>query len=122
VLFVQRAVFAPTIPVLVSPSFITSGVSLNWFVKLEFGTVRDAEQEAGGLNDEDRVHSDEHPHDAVVRPALLEEIVNDERGVIEVAVENLDCDTFEVTIPITVYGDVVHDGTASADDVVGVPI
>ena len=122
VLFVQRAVFAPTIPVLVSPSFITSGVSLNWFVKLEFGTVRDGGQEANRLHEEDDEDANEQPHVAAVRPALLEEIVNDERGVIEVAVESLDCDTFEVTIPITVYGDVVHDGTASADDVVGVPI
>jgi len=113
----QRAVFSPTIPVLVSPSFITSGVSLEWFVKLEFGTVKDVEQGIGASDDED-----EPSHNAIVKPALLEEIANDERGVVEVAVESLDCDTFEVVIPITVYGDVVQDGTASADDVLGVPI
>lgn len=117
VLFVQRAVFAPTIPVLVSPSFITSGVSLEWYIKLEFGTVKDAGQDVTKPDDED-----EQLHGATVRPVLLEEVASDERGVLEVAVESLDCDTFEVTIPITVYGDVVHDGTASADDVVGVPI
>lgn len=117
VLFVQRAVFTPTVPVLVSPTFITTGVSLDWSVKLEFGTVKDSrstnDETEQGINDSKSVS---------VKPPLLEEIVNDERGVVEVAVESLDCDTFEVTIPITVYGDVVQDGTASADDVVGVPI
>lgn len=117
VLFMQRAVFSPTIPVLVSPSFITSGVSLEWNIKLEFGTVKHTEQ--GGSKPE---HEDEQSYHRMIKPALLEEIANDERGMVEVAVESLDCDTFEVTIPITVYGDVVQDGTASADDVVGVPI
>jgi len=118
VLFMQRAVFCPTIPVLVSPTFITSGVSLDWSIKLEFGTVKEAEGVADAEGDEDVV-----PQNQIVkRNTLLEELVKDERGVVEVAVESLECDTFEVTIPITVYGDVVEDGTASADDVIGVPI
>ena len=116
VLFAQRAVFTPAIPVLVSPTFITTGVSLDWFVKLEFGTARSTET-AGGQGGED-----ESVPSTNTKPLLLEEIVDDERGKVEIAVESLECDNFEVTIPITVYGDIVHDGTASADDVVGVPI
>lgn len=123
VLFMQRAVFCPTIPVLVSPTFITSGVSLDWFVKLEFGTVKEPTRDADDADDNDDIADDIASQSlAVKRATLLEELVQDERGVVEVAVESLDCDTFEVTIPITVYGDVVEDGTASADDVVGVPI
>lgn len=117
VLFVQRSVFTPAIPVLVSPTFLTSGVSLDWHIKLEFGTVRSPElrdtTEGQGKTAEKGVRG---------KPSLLEELLDDERGVIEVAVENLECDTFEVTIPLTVYGDVVSDGNASADDVIGVPI
>lgn len=52
---------------------------------------------------------------------LLEEVVKDERGTINVAVENLECETFEVVIPITVYGDLVPDGR-EGEDVIGVPI
>lgn len=117
VLFVQRAVFMPTVPVLVSPTFITTGVSLDWFVKLEFGTVKESHQADDNLEQESAP-----ARSRFTKPVLLEEIVGDERGVVDVAVESLDCDTFEVTIPITVYGDVVQDGTPSADDVSGVPI
>lgn len=117
VLFIQRAVFMPTIPVLVSPTFITTGVSLDWSIKLEFGTVKDPRQTGDHVEQEDT-----GPRSVIAKPTLLEEIVSDERGVVDVAVESLDCDTFEVTIPITVYGDVVQDGTPSADDVAGVPI
>lgn len=117
VLFVQRAVFIPTIPVLVSPTFVTTGVSLDWSIKLEFGTVKDVDSASGEVE-----HESVEKRSLRVKPILLEAIVSDERGIVEVAVESLDCDTFEVTIPITVYGDVVQDGTASADDVVGVPI
>lgn len=117
VLFVQRSVFTPTIPVLVSPTFITTGVSLDWFVKLEFGTAKGTDQfqdQQAGEDGQDKT--------ANTKPALLEEVVDDERGIVEVAVESLDCDNFEVMIPLTVYGDMVQDGTANADDVVGVTI
>ena len=116
VLFVQRSVFTPAIPVLVSPTFLTSGVSLDWHVKLEFGTVRSLDQK------EDIGEDAAARRSKGTKPPLLEELLDDERGVIEVAVETLDCDTFEVTIPITVYGDIAQDGSASADDVIGVPI
>lgn len=117
VLFAQRAVFMPTIPVLVSPTFITTGVNLDWFIKLEFSTVKNADAGADSAD-----NADAGKRLSNKKAALLEEIVKDERGLIEVAVESLDCDTFEVTIPITVYGDVVQDGIASADDVVGIAI
>lgn len=114
VLLAQRSVFAPTIPVSVSPTFMTTGVSLDWYVKLEFGTVRSPEEVEAQQNDSDPATN--------IKPSLLENILEDERGIVSVAVESLDCDTFEVSIPITVYGDVVEDGSINTNDVHGLPI
>lgn len=102
VLFADRAVFCPTIPVNAAPTFVTSGVNLEWYIKLEFGTMRSRQ-------------------DGQQFPNLLEEVIEDERGSVNIAVESLECDTFEVLIPITVYGDILIDGK-EGDDVIGMPI
>lgn len=117
VLFANRAVFCPTIPALVTPTFVTSGVSLDWYVKLEFGTVKPETTEPTFAEDDEIEEKLE-----TKPPVLMEELASDERGVVEVAVETLDCDNFEVAIPITVYGDIVPDGAADTEDVVGIPI
>ena len=106
VLFSKRTVFAPTIPPTATPTFMTSGMSLEWSLRLEFGTVRLIDQGDGELS-----HS----------PDLFEDVVKDERGIVSIAVERLECDTFEVVIPITVYGDVVKDSDDGSDGI-GVPI
>lgn len=106
ILFADRAVFNPTIPVSATPTFVTSGVNLDWYVKLEFGTVRTNQ------NDTNSTYQ---------APTLLEEVIDDERGSVNVAVESLECDTFEVLIPITVYGDFITDGKED-ENLIGIPI
>ncbi|EXJ78437.1 hypothetical protein A1O1_08837 [Capronia coronata CBS 617.96] len=106
ILFSKRAIFAPSIPAGATPTFMTSGVNLEWSLRFEFGTIKPVEFEDG----EEQAMAD-----------LLEEVVKDERGAINVAVENLDCETFEVVIPLTVYGDLVPDGK-EGEEIVAIPI
>ena len=105
-LFAKRIVFSPFIPVYATPTLLTSGVNLNWALRFEFATV---------------IQTSHHDSEHAGAPSLLEEIVRDERGVIQAAAEYADCETFEVTIPITVYGDVVMDGF-DREETVGFPI
>jgi hypothetical protein len=106
VLFSKRATFAFSIPASATPTFVTSGVNLDWSLRFEFGTIKPVESEEGEIKP---------------MKDLLEEVVNDERSTVNVAVENLECETFEVVIPITVYGDLVPDGK-EGDEIVGIPI
>ena len=87
-LFGRRAIFCPTIPLNATPAFYTSGVSLEWSLRFEFVTSRAENDEAdSGLDD-----------------VLLEEVASDERGSVSVAVPGLLCDSFDVTVPLKVYG------------------
>jgi hypothetical protein len=88
-LFARRVVFSPTIPVSATPEFITSGVSLDWRIRIEFVTPR----LAVGEHETDRDYTD-----------LLEEISRDDRGVVLAAAEAIDCESFEVAVPLRVYG------------------
>ena len=105
-LFARRIIFSPFIPVTATPTLLTSGVNLNWGMRFEFTTVS---------------RTSPQPEETAGKPDLLEEIVKDERGSIFAAAETVDCDTFEVTIPITVYGDVVTDGMEE-EEIMGLPI
>lgn len=90
-----RVFFSPTIPSTAVPEFLTSGISLEWGLRFEFATKRmmeeDDEREAGGKEEDD----DEE---------LLEEVHRDERGTLRAAVQGLLCESFDVTVPIRVYG------------------
>ena len=139
-LFARRVVFGPTIPASATPEFVTSGVGLEWKVKLEFvvpvqgqqqqqqqqqphgdgsltPTGEEEEMEAGGegegmldagrgsrqaevgLAPQSPQQQSQQPH------ALLEEISRDDRGgLVLVGVENLMCESFEVAVPLKVYG------------------
>ncbi|ATZ53411.1 hypothetical protein BCIN_09g02650 [Botrytis cinerea B05.10] len=88
-LFARRIVFSPTIPVAATPEFITSGVSLDWRIRIEFVTPRLATVDNEVVD---------------LSPELLEEYTNDERGVVYAAVQGLECESFEVAVPIRVYG------------------
>lgn len=90
-LFAEKAVFSAMIPTNVAPEFLTTGIQLQWRVRFEFVTS---------------VHNEEHPENA----ELLEEIGNDERGRTFAAVQRLSCETFDVAVPIRVYGTVVSSG------------
>lgn len=98
-LFARRVVFSGGIPLGSTPEFFTSGVGLEWKVRLEFvvpgeeggyGSVGEGEEEDGGPRERTRT--------------LLEELSRDERGVVLVAAEGLACESFEVGVPIKVYG------------------
>lgn len=88
-LFARRIVFTPNIPINASPSFITSSISFEWKILIEFVTPR--LQETLGSRE-------------LPSTEILEEISRDERGVIRAAVERLDCESFEVAVPLIVYG------------------
>jgi hypothetical protein len=87
-LFARRVVFSPTIPVSATPEFITSGVSLDWRVRIEFVTPRLFGESESALGYTD----------------LLEEVSRDDRGVVFASAEALDCESFEVSVPLRVYG------------------
>jgi hypothetical protein len=87
-LFARRVVFSPTIPVSATPEFITSGVSLDWRVRIEFVTPR-----LFGEGESVPGYAD-----------LLEEVSRDDRGVVLASAEALDCESFEISVPLRVYG------------------
>ena len=85
----KRILFSPNIPISSTPDFVTSGVSLEWRLRFEFVTdspTRD-EREAGTRYQD-----------------LLEEVSRDERGSVLAAVQAISCDTFDVSVPLKVYG------------------
>lgn len=89
-LYSRRMVFTPTIPITATPEFVTTGISFEWKIRVEF-VVPSQETEL------EREAPSTHP--------LLEEISRDERGgLVLVAVENLACESFEVAVPLRVYG------------------
>jgi RAB6A-GEF complex partner protein 2 len=118
-LFSRRVVFCPTIPTGATPEFVTSGVSFEWKIKIEFvvplpeeGEGEEHEGSSEGSHDEEE---GEHERGQMVKQphqgqgqgghSLLEEISRDDRGgLVLVAAENLVCESFEVAVPLRVYG------------------
>lgn len=94
-LFARRVVFSPTIPAGATPEFVTSGVGLDWCIRVEFVTPR-------------LVDDDGEPLDG--REGLLEQVGRDDRGIVFAPREVLECESFEVEVPITVYGNVISGG------------
>ncbi|KFA74643.1 hypothetical protein S40288_03195 [Stachybotrys chartarum IBT 40288] len=91
-LFSRRIVFTPTIPVSATPEFITSGVSLEWKIRVEF-VVPSQESNPPTPG----VQRGSHP--------LLEQISRDEKGgLVLVAAERIACESFDVSVPLRVYG------------------
>jgi hypothetical protein len=86
--FATRAVFNPTIPANATPGFITSGVTLEWKLRFEFVTS----QTSDGADLHDNLDD------------LMEEIARDDRGIVMAAVQGLPCETFDVTVPLRIYG------------------
>lgn len=103
-LFAQRLSFSPTIPPTATPEFITSGVSLEWKIRVEFITPRLTHE------DGEQAYWDD----------LLEEVESGDRGVILAASERLMSESFEVQVPVRVYGAV--SGAADAGDEEGMPV
>ncbi|KAJ4402169.1 Golgi membrane exchange factor (Ric1p-Rgp1p) subunit [Didymella pomorum] len=103
-LYAQKLAFSPTIPPNATPEFITSGISLEWKLRIEFITPRVIHEEGGVQSFDD----------------LLEEISSDDRGVILAAAQRLPAESFEVQVPIKVYGAVT--GAPDAPDEDGLPV
>ncbi|RWA13661.1 hypothetical protein EKO27_g1454 [Xylaria grammica] len=111
-LFARRVVFSPTIPISATPEFMTSGLNLEWKVRIEFvvpssmststsSASASANSMDGSGDQEDSKAQQGHP--------LLEEIShNDKSGLILVAAETLECESFEVAVPLRVYGAVCN--------------
>ena len=92
-MYSRRVVFTPTIPITATPEFVTSGVNFEWKIRVEFVVPSQPSEEvvsaAGG--------NTPYP--------LLEQISQDEKGgLVLVAAENLACESFDVSVPIRVYG------------------
>ncbi|KAK2802662.1 hypothetical protein FQN50_007270 [Emmonsiellopsis sp. PD_5] len=103
-LFSTRVVFTPAIPVSATPTIITSGVNLEWELRFEFVTssVHDEDEiGASGIN-------------------LLEPVERDDRGTVFASLESVSCESFEVAIPLTVYGGSVRE--PAGEELQGVPI
>ncbi|EEQ87551.2 hypothetical protein RJZ56_001409 [Blastomyces dermatitidis] len=103
-LFATRVVFTPSIPVSATPTIITSGVNLEWELRFEFVTcsaLDDDEIGASGIN-------------------LLEKVERDDRGTVLASLESISCESFEVVIPLTVYGGSVQE--PAGEELQGVPI
>lgn len=88
----ERVLFNPMIPASAVPEFITTGVSLEWKLRFEFVTDRSRDPEVLG---EDYIE----PFEVVAR---------DERGCAKAAIQGLFCETFDVTIPLRVYGAIAN--------------
>ena len=97
----RKVLFSPMIPTASTPDFITSGINLEWKLRFEFVTSRlgDAEEAEDGIN------------------GIMEEVARDERGSVQAAVQGLPCETFDVTVPLRVYGAMVgYDEKTEAGD------
>lgn len=91
-LYSRRVVFTPTIPISATPEFVTSGISFEWRIRVEFVVP---------------YHGPEGSNPGALRAPhpLLEQISQDEKGgLVLVAMENLACESFDVSVPLRVYG------------------
>lgn len=112
VFFAQKTSFRLEIPTSATPTFETTGVQLLWRVRVEFTTARAAqssptkglgisEDEDAPLYGEEEVQAEKA---ADLSTDLLEELGQDERGSVLIGRERLLAETFEVALPIRVYG------------------
>ncbi|EKG10977.1 Rgp1 [Macrophomina phaseolina MS6] len=107
-LFARRVSFAPTVPPNATPEFITSGISLEWKLRVEFVTPRVGSTLNSPIN--------EKPV-GLGGQELLEELSSDDRGTVLAALERLNCESFEVAVPIRVYGALTgSDNTTVAEE------
>lgn len=92
-LYATRVVFSPAIPISATPTILTSGVTLDWDLRFEFVTPK----------------SHGEPGQGPSGARLLETISSDDRGKVLSAMEHLGCESFEISIPLTVYGETVRE-------------
>lgn len=103
-LFARSVSFSLAIPPQAAPSFETTGVSLLWRLRVEFTTERQPAQMSWS------------DHGQEPGEELLEEIGRDERGMNLLAKERLLAETFEIAVPLKVYGAQGVDGLGGEPD------
>ena len=86
----QKILFRPLVPISSTPEFITSGINLEWKLRFEFVT--------GRFDDTKGTTDDLHD--------LVEEVARDDRGTVKAALQDLPCETFDVSVPLRIYGSV----------------
>lgn len=96
-LFARSISFNLGIPTHATPTFETTGVNLVWKLRVEFTTERQLPFGGQGMLEE-RTPGQSDGGD------LLEEIGRDDRGVSLLAKERLNAETFEVAVPVRLYG------------------
>ncbi|KAL4893088.1 Rgp1-domain-containing protein [Aspergillus ambiguus] len=99
-LYSTRVVFSPAVPISATPTILTSGVNHEWELRFEFVTPSSHNEMGTGPSG----------------TQLLEAVHEDDRGQILTALENLGCESFEVSIPITVYGETVRERVPEEDE------
>ncbi|KAJ5569421.1 Reduced growth phenotype protein 1 [Penicillium hispanicum] len=92
-LYATRVVFSPAIPISATPTILTSGVTLDWDLRFEFVTPNVPDDPGHGPSG----------------TRLLEVLSSDDRGKVLSAMEYLGCESFEISIPLTVYGESVRE-------------
>ncbi|KJK81508.1 hypothetical protein H634G_02767 [Metarhizium anisopliae BRIP 53293] len=91
-MYSRRVVFTPTIPISATPEFVTTGVNLEWKIRVEFVVPYQG-------SDTTHLRELQVPH------PLLEQISQDEKGgLVLVAIENLASESFDISVPLRVYG------------------
>lgn len=91
-MYSRRIVFTPTIPISATPEFVTSCINLEWKIRVEFVVP---------YQGQDALDLGEPP----IPQPLLEQMSDDEKGgLVLVAMENLPCESFDVSVPLRVYG------------------
>lgn len=107
-LWSRRCVFTAQIPSSATPTFSTTGVGLDWCIRIEFVVAKQSGEEGDAAETpKDAGVDDDESRRKVER--LLDEINSDDRGVTLSATSYLACESFEVTVPIKVFGAAVGD-------------
>nr|POE96491.1 protein sat1 [Quercus suber] len=95
-IFARTVSFNLSIPAHAAPGFETTGVSLQWNLKVEFSVQRPAAQGLGIENSE--------AGGQALAGGLLEAYGTDDRGTAFIARERMVAEIFDIKIPIKVYG------------------
>jgi hypothetical protein len=89
-LFAKRIIFTPTIPASASPEFSTSGVTVQWVLRLEF--ITSAMSSRSTADSQEWLVED-----------LLEPTFADDRGELYEPKQNVFAESFEASIAVKIY-------------------
>jgi len=118
-LFARRLSFALAIPPGATPEFGTTGIGLEWRIKVEFvtprlrpGPVTKLKKPVSETKDDQEVEESESSDELdewvdKEWPDLLEQVHSDDRGEVLQGAEMCHVETFEVSVPLRVYGSAV---------------